>query len=280
MEIVALKTFLAVVEEGGILAASRRLNTVQSNVTTRIKRLEEELGKDLFYRKGRGLDLAPAGQVLQEYAERMVSLERQTHNAVNQIGEQSGELKIGSMESFAAYRLPVALTELRNKYPQLKLSVETHPTRQLVELVRTHKLDCAIVGGPVKSEQLKTDFLLKEELVMASSIGPETANQPLILFRDGCAYRARALQWQRECGYPDMQVMEMGTLDGILGCVAAGLGFTLLPESVVEKASYTYLLHLSKVPEHIAQIPINLICHRDMQASAIIESFQSAIIVE
>ena len=63
MELIALRTFQAVVEEGGILAASRKLNTVQSNVTSRIRRLEEELGAELFFRKGRGLELAPPGRV-------------------------------------------------------------------------------------------------------------------------------------------------------------------------------------------------------------------------
>ena len=63
MELQSLRTFQTVVEEGGILSASRKLNTVQSNVTTRIKRLEKEVGAALFYRKGRGLQLAPSGRV-------------------------------------------------------------------------------------------------------------------------------------------------------------------------------------------------------------------------
>ena len=86
MEILALKTFLAVVEEGGILSASKKLNTVQSNVTSRIHRLEEELSVDLFFRKGRGLELAPAGRVLVEYAQKMLYLEKQACNAVSQAG--------------------------------------------------------------------------------------------------------------------------------------------------------------------------------------------------
>ena len=87
MELVALRTFQTVVEEGGILAASRKLNTVQSNVTNRIRRLEEELGTELFFRKGRGLELAPSGRVLLDYARRMLLLERQTSSAVRQVGE-------------------------------------------------------------------------------------------------------------------------------------------------------------------------------------------------
>ena len=113
MELLALRTFEAVVEEGGILAASRRLHTVQSNVTNRIQRLEEELGAELFHRSGRGLELAPSGKVLLDYTRRMLDLERQMLAAVRDAGDLVGELRIGTMETFAALHLPAALKRLR-----------------------------------------------------------------------------------------------------------------------------------------------------------------------
>jgi DNA-binding transcriptional LysR family regulator len=128
MELVALRTFQAVVEEGGILAASRKLNTVQSNVTGRIRRLEEELGTELFFRKGRGLELAPSGRVLIQYAQRMLLLERQTSAAIRQVGDNVGELRVGSMETFAALHLPAALKALREAHPGLELRVSHNPT--------------------------------------------------------------------------------------------------------------------------------------------------------
>lgn len=276
MEMVALQTFLSVIEEGGIQAASRRLNTVQSNVTTRIQRLEEELGNSLFYREGRRLQLAPAGRVLQGYAERMLSLAKQTQNAVSQVGEQSGELRIGSMETFAAVRLPSVIREVRNRHTRLNLKVETHPSRQLIELVRVHKLDCAIVGGPVESPRLVTEPLMIEELVLISAQEVDTYSLPLILFREGCSYRARALTWQRECGHPDIEVMELGTLDGILGCVAVGLGCTLMPRWVVMNSIYTDQLRMESLPEHIAQVPTVLIHHRELPPLAALATIREA----
>ncbi|RTL30314.1 MAG: LysR family transcriptional regulator, partial [Rhodocyclaceae bacterium] len=100
------------------LAASRKLNTVQSNVTGRIRRLEEELGTELFHRKGRGLELAPSGRVLLDYARRMLLLERETSAAVRQVGESAGELRIGAMETFAAVHLPRALKAVRARHPR------------------------------------------------------------------------------------------------------------------------------------------------------------------
>ena len=82
MELISLKTFKTVAEHGGVLAASKLLHTVQSNITARIKRLEEELDTALFYRKGRKLELTPAGTTLLEYANKLIQLEQQAGIAV------------------------------------------------------------------------------------------------------------------------------------------------------------------------------------------------------
>lgn len=261
MELVALQTFKAVVEEGGVLAASRKLNTVQSNVTNRIRRLEQELGTELFFRKGRGLELAPPGRVLLDYAERMLQLERQTAAAVRQAGESAGELHIGSMETFAALHLPRGLRALRERHPALELKIVTDTSGALVDKVRAHKLDCAFVAGPIDDAALTVEPLLEEELVRVAA--PHSAGRlPLILFREGCAYRARALEWQRALGQPVSEVMELGTLDGILGCVSVGLGWTLLPRRVVERSGHAGALKVEALPRRVGHVPTVMISHR------------------
>jgi len=259
MELVALRTFQTVVEEGGILAASRKLNTVQSNVTNRIRRLEEELGAELFFRKGRGLELAPSGHVLLDYARRMLLLERQTSAAVRQVGENVGELRIGAMETFAALHLPSALKAVRAEHPRLELRVVTNTSAQLTDKVLTHKLDCAFIAGPVIHPELEFTELVVEELVQISAKGANPVLQPLILFREGCAYRSRALAWQRATGHAVADAMEFGTLEGILGCVAVGLGWTLMPRRVVEQSPHAADLIVETLPAEISQVPTGMI---------------------
>jgi len=262
MELVALRTFEAVVEEGGILAASRKLNTVQSNVTGRIRRLEEELGTELFHRKGRGLELAPPGRVLLAYARRMLELERQTAAAVRQVGESSGELRIGTMETFAALHLPMALKAVRAGHPGIELRVFTDTTASLIDKVLNHKLDCAFAAGPVIHPELEFEELAVEELVQIHAAGTDPVQQPLILFRDGCAYRARALAWQRTIGHAVADAMEFGTLEGILGCVSVGLGWTLMPRRVVQQSALAKDLVIESVPAQIARVPTGMITRR------------------
>lgn len=259
MELVALRTFQTVVEEGGILAASRKLNTVQSNVTSRIRRLEEELGAELFFRTGRGLELAPPGKVLLDYARKMLLLERQTTLAIRQVGESEGELRIGSMETFAAVHLPAALKVVKAAHPNVELRVVAETSSALTELVLQHKLDCAFVGGPVIHPELHFTPLLEEELVQIHAKGANPVLQPLILFREGCAYRTRALAWQKLTGHAVADAMEFGTLDGILGCVAVGLGWTLMPRRVVEQSRLAEELVIETLPPDIARVPTGII---------------------
>jgi DNA-binding transcriptional LysR family regulator len=262
MELLSLRTFQAVVEEGGINAASVRLNTVQSNITTRIKRLEEELGATLFYRKGRGLELAPSGHVLLNYTQQLLHLESQAITAVRQVGEQTGQLRIGSMESFTALHLPNALKALRQYHSGLELKVETNTSSDLIDRVCGHKLDCAFVGGKVDHPDLLAEEVLNEELVLVRSKQAENKELPLIVFREGCTYRARALAWQRESGKQADNNMELGTLDGILGCVGVGLGYTLMPRSVIKSSRFYDDLLIEKVPPHIANVPTMMVRHR------------------
>lgn len=262
MELVALRTFQTVVEEGGILAASRKLNTVQSNVTSRIRRLEEELGAELFFRTGRGLELAPPGKVLLDYARKMLLLERQTTLAIRQVGESEGELRIGSMETFAAVHLPAALKVVKAAHPNVELRVVAETSSALTELVLQHKLDCAFVGGPVIHPELHFTPLLEEELVQIHAKGANPVLQPLILFREGCAYRTRALAWQKLTGHAVADAMEFGTLDGILGCVAVGLGWTLMPRRVVEQSRLAEELVIETLPPDIARVPTGIIYPR------------------
>jgi len=275
MELLALRTFKAVVEQGGIAAASRELHTVQSNVTTRIQRLEEELETRLFIRQGRGLQVTPAGRVLYDYAEKILQMTRQARTAVQQAGGEAGELRIGSMESFTAVRLPTALQRLRADFPQLRPSVDTGTSGELIEAVLSCRLDCVFVGGEVEHPDLTSETVLVEELVEVSC-RDDGDTDTLIMFRQGCAYRARAEAWMRAQKRLDFKVMELGTLEGILGCVAVGMGVTLMPASVVESSSYRDQLQTRAVPQELGLIPTQLVCHSSNASLASLDSLKAA----
>src|ERR1700758_764512 len=124
MDLAALAIFRAVVRENGVTRAAAKLNRVQSNVTTRIKQLEAELGTDLFTRDGRKLVLTPAGHTLLGYAERLLALADEARHAIRE-NRPSGRLRLATMESAAASRLPSLLAQYHQNWPEVALELET-----------------------------------------------------------------------------------------------------------------------------------------------------------
>jgi len=259
MEISALKVFIAVAETGGVSLAAQQLNYVQSNVTARIKKLEEELGVSLFNRQNRGMELSSQGQILLEYAYQIVDMERQASRAVCASMEDGGTLSLGSMETAMSARLPHLLKKFHQVHPKTELSVRTGTTDEMIEQVLTRKLDCAVVGNAVKSDDIIQYPFFKEELVLVSAKGNENM-KTLLVYRKGCAYRARAEQWLRESGRLPYTIMEFGTQEGIIGCVSAGLGVTLLPLEVAKNLSDE--LQISSLPPEIADVDTYIICNK------------------
>src|SRR5712675_2391732 len=103
MDLSDLRIFTTVVREGSVTGAAKRLNRVQSNVTTRIRQLEDDLDAALFLREGKRLHLAPAGQALLGYAERLLALAEEARASVRD-PKPRGLFRLGSMESTAAVR--------------------------------------------------------------------------------------------------------------------------------------------------------------------------------
>src|SRR5262245_13795013 len=124
MDLGDLNIFRAVVQEGGITRAAEKLHRVQSNVTTRVRQLEQELGVDLFIREGKRMHLSPAGKLLLDYADRLIDLAEEAREAVHD-AKPRGLFRLGSIESAAAVRLPAPLNDYHHRYPEVTLELHT-----------------------------------------------------------------------------------------------------------------------------------------------------------
>jgi len=245
VELTDLLTFSTVARLGGITRAAEELNTVQSNVTQRVKALEAEIGTALFELHSRGMTLTGAGRRLLPYAQRMAALSREAVLAARDDGEPKGPLSIGSMETTAAVRLPVLLAAFHRRYPAVRLTLRTAPTADLVAAVLDGTLDGAFVAGPIEHAELLSTLAFREELVLVTArkwnslaslrAGTPESGPTALVFRTGCTYRQRLEQVFSEFGWPSAARFELGTLDGMIGCVAADMGVTLLPRAVVER---------------------------------------------
>jgi DNA-binding transcriptional LysR family regulator len=285
MELSDLKTFAAVARTGGITRAAEDLNTVQSNVTQRIKALETEIGTPLFERHSRGMTLTAAGKRLLPYAQRMAALSREALLAARDDGEPKGPLAIGSMETTAAVRLPPLLADFHRRAPAVRLTLRTATSADLVAAVLDGTLDGAFVAGPIAHTELTAVSAFREELVLVSArrwkslselrAGTPESGPTALAFRTGCTYRQRLEQIFVEFGWPSAARFELGTLDGMIGCVAADIGVTLLPRAVVERSEMNGSVSIHTLSPAHARVETLFIQRRAAHASSALAGFVS-----
>ena len=275
-----LKIFEAVARLGGMNRAAAELNTVQSNVTARIRLLEEELGLPLFHRHSRGVALTAAGGRLLPYAKRAAGLLEDARHAVADDGEPRGPLAIGSLETTAGLRLPPILAAYTAAYPEVDLVLRSGTTGELVQLVLERALDGAFVCGPVDHPELAQEVVFRETLVLvtAPAVGSLDAlvgrGEPkIVVLRAGCSYRQRLEDILARRGVIGLRRLEFGTIDGIIGCVAAGLGVTLLPRSVAAAAAAEGRVALHDLPAAEAEVDTLFIRRRDALVSSALDAF-------
>jgi DNA-binding transcriptional LysR family regulator len=156
-----LKVFEAVARLGGMNRAAAELNTVQSNVTARIKALEADLGCVLFERHTRGVSLTAAGRRLLPYAGSAARLLADARRAAGDDGVPRGLLTIGSLETTAALRLTPLLAGYAAEYSEVDLVLRTGTTRELIAEVLEGRIDGAFVCGPVVHPELLGEAMFR-----------------------------------------------------------------------------------------------------------------------
>ena len=280
MDAADLRIFAAVARTGSMSKAASELGTVQSNVTARIRALEERLGVELFERTNRGATLTAAGLRLRPYADRVAGLLEDARRAVADEGTPSGALTIGSLETTAALRLSSVLAEFVAAYPAVDLSLRTGTTHELIEQTVEHRLDGAFVCGPVNHPGLRVEPFFREELVVLTA--PNVADFDalarqgdlrIIVLRASCSYRQHLEALLARRGIVGVRHLEFGTLEAIVSCVSAGLGVTLLPEGLIGPVWRQGRVRVHRLPDGEGSVETVFIRHRDAYVSSALSAF-------
>jgi DNA-binding transcriptional LysR family regulator len=261
MDLRDLHIFRSVVQAGGVTRAAEKLNRVQSNVTTRVRQLEADLGVQLFIREGKKLRLSPAGMLLLDYAERLLDLAEEAREAVHD-ARPRGLLRLGSMESTASVRLPVPMNDYLSRYPDVKLELRTGAPRELATAVREGELDAALVAEPIADAPFEKIPLYDEELVIIAAASHPPIRTPkdadghsVLAFEAGCPYRQRLDDWFAQSGEMSDRVIEMSSYHAMLGCAVAGMGISLVPKIVLRTFPDVKLLSVHPLPAGLNHAP-------------------------
>ena len=260
LDLRSLEIFRTVAHEGSVSRAAQRLNRVQSNVSTRIKQLEQRLDKELFSRQNRTLTLTEDGAVLLGYAERLLELSAEASEALH-ADTPRGTLRIGTMESTAAARLPQVLSRYHQAHPDVRVELETDTAGALTERLRSHDVEAAFIAEPLTIEGISTAPVYEEALVLVAPKSfppldrPEAiSGQTVIAFEEGCAYRRYLEDWVLEAGIVPGTIMAVGSYLAILACVAAGTGYAVIPRSVLDVVATPGAYQFHPLPGRYAAI--------------------------
>ncbi|KOC90795.1 putrescine utilization regulator PtrR [Winslowiella iniecta] len=239
MNLSQLEMFTAVAETGSISAAAKQVHRVPSNVTTRIRQLETDLGVELFIRESHRLRLSPAGHSLLQYSKQILSLVSEARQAVTGEAPQ-GTFTLGALESTAAVRIPGLLAEYNRNYPRILLDLSTGPSGTMLDGVLEGKLSAAFIDGPVTHPAIDGMPVFDEEMVI---IGPakqkpftrarEVSGVNIYAFRANCSYRRHFENWFHADQATPGKIYEMESYHGMLACVIAGAGLAMLPRSML-----------------------------------------------
>jgi LysR family transcriptional regulator, cell division regulator len=280
MDAADLRVFQSVAGLGSMNKAALELNTVQSNVTARIRSLEDEVGFALFERTNRGVTLTAAGKRLLPFAARAARLLDDARRAVADEGTPSGTLTIGSLDTTAALHLSPILAAYVATYPEVDLSLRTGTSCELVEQVLNRQLDGACVCGPADHPDLLVEPFVREELVIltAPAITSFEAlikkpDLKIIVLKAGCSYRLQLEAMLARRGIVGVRQLEFGTLEAIIGCVSAGVGVTLLPRALVGSVWERGRVHVHPLPNDEGQVETIFIRHREAFASSALHAF-------
>ncbi|WP_342470972.1 LysR family transcriptional regulator [Ureibacillus sp. FSL K6-3587] len=279
MELKDLEIFQLVAEKGTITEVAKELNYVQSNVTSRIQKLEAELNTPLFHRHRRGMTLTPEGKKLLSYSEKILKLTDEMKKAVKNHDEPTGKLEIGTVET--VYHLPIILSSYIKKYKNVELSLFTGVTESLEKEVLNHKLDGAFVTKSNFHPELEVFDVFDEELVLISDCRERTMeelkHEPFLCFSTGCGYRARLEQWYKDQNIAPQKIMEFGTLETILRSVAMGLGVSFVPKSAVSHLEQSGEIRCHRLPEQYSKVKTVFIRRKDSYLTASMEKFLETI---
>lgn len=284
MEISELKIFLAVAKRGSISRAAEELNYVQSNVTARVKQLEERLGTVLFHRKSKGVALTSSGQLLLDYAQRIIQLTREAEEVIADQHEPKGKLLIGAMEMAAAAQLPPILANYHRAYPHVELSLITGSSQQSLKRLADYQLDGALVAGNIAHDTLLVEKAYEEELLVVAPPDiadlDQLANFKILVLRADCACRTQLDKWLHNTGRHACQIIEIGSIEGIIGCVGAGMGVTFMPSSVVEKTHIRQTCSIHHLPDDFGTLITWFVRRRNDNPSKAMLKFRELIVAE
>jgi DNA-binding transcriptional LysR family regulator len=250
MELRQLRTIAAVARHRSLTKAGDELFLTQPAVSQQIRRLEEELGVELFHRTSRRVELTAEGRVVLGYAERVLAEVDGLHHELEDItGLLSGEIRIGGVYPTGPYDLFAMLAEFRAAHPGVAIHMVEDTQDDTLDALRADELECAFMAHDPDAlgDEFVANLLWKDELVVALPIGhplaaaraigfDQLAAEDLIAYRENSAIRRRLESKMSGRGLEPRNAFICTEMAAVRALASRGLGVAVIPRSIAEQA--------------------------------------------
>lgn len=279
-----LQVFHAVAKHLSFTKAAEALFMTQPAVTFQIKQLEEHFNTRLFERGHGRIGLTPAGQLVLEYAERILALSTELDTRVKEMtGEVSGPLLVGASTTIAEFLLPQVLGEFKSRHPKVQPRLVVANSETVESRVAEHTLDIGFIEAPSHLAGVVTDVCCEDELQavcapshplarLKSAGAKQLAQYPYISREPGSGTREVTDQYFRKAGVAPESlnvVMELGSPEALKGLVLTGVGFAIMSRAAVVRESRS---------GDLVRVPLAPRLNRDLSVVYPKEKFRSRLV--
>ena len=256
-----LTVFRAVAKHSSFSRAAQELLLTQPAITQQIKALEEQFGHPLFDRGGGRVSLTPGGEALLPFAEQIRALSEDAFAAVAKAyGQEVGALSLGASQTVAQYLLPQFIALLLHTHPQVRITVRSGNTDEMMAALLAGEINLALLEGPEQRTDVHIEPFMKDHMVLVVPSSHEWAGrritlaqlhtQPLLVREFGSGSRRIVEQALAHagCKVKDLNIrMELDSTEGLLNGVEAGLGVTFVSRWAVRNQLALGTLKVARV---------------------------------
>ena len=285
-----LQVFLAIAREKSFSRAAKSIHSSQPTMSEHVAELELELGKKVFFRRGREVTLTEAGRVLERYAASAILAVEGARQAVDDLdGLGHGSLMIGASTTPGIYVIPEVIANFRVRHPGVELKLQIANSRVIEDRVKARELDLGVVGGHAVShgeECLAVGFADELLLIVPPRhawakrrfIAPEAlAREPLLMREEGSATRGVTERALQRAGVRFQAAMELDHTEAIKQAVMAGLGVAFISVYAVRGEVATRRLHALRLRGIRVQRHFHVIHHEARRLTASARAFMEIL---
>ncbi|ASB48573.1 hydrogen peroxide-inducible genes activator [Alkalitalea saponilacus] len=288
MNIQQLEYIVALDEHRHFVTAAEHCHVTQPTLTMQLKKLEEELGIQLFDRTKKPLKPTPGGEVFIAKARRILMDIDDLHASV--AGEKSGikgEFRLGIIPTLAPHLLPLFLGHFVENNPETILRIEEMESEYIIKALHENRLDVAIMATPTDERNFKETVLFNEAFLFYAPIGHPLLNTEeieadkldvsgMLLLSDGHCFRNQALKiCNKGSNESNFQFhYQSGSIETLKGLVRKGIGYTLVPELAVNGVDKEFMRRF-KSPEPVREV--SLVTHTSFSRTLLIEKLKTSI---